>query len=254
MDKRAQNKETLTIKQVVESIKAMHIMMHGTQIGKLMEDESVFTEKALVAQINQQSDTTMSRSRNGKPRMSDQEYCQMLREENYALKNQVRQLKNSSDRAKSLVDANKSSTDTSNADEPKGAKQNETKRKREQAKKVTPMQPAPQVSSPPTRVSGFMLSYSNGMADTEVPEDETEGEDRSNTKTFAYIARVRVPNCPTHQMWKMKSHLTSTFPLQPHHLKVCALGPSVAAWQAVPRTRHKQPTFSILRGQSWTNK
>ena len=195
LDKRAQNKETLTIKQVADSIKAMHIMMHGAQIGKLMEDESVLTERAMVAQVNQQTDTNTYRTRNGKPRMSDQEYCQMLKEENLALKNQVRQLKNSSERAKSSVDAGKTSTDASNADESK-AKANETKRKREQAKKVTPMLPAPQVSSPPTRVSGFMLAYSNGKPDTEAPEEEDIEDGNSNTKAFAYIARVRVPNLP----------------------------------------------------------
>ena len=182
MDKRAQNKELLTIKQVIETIRAMHVMMHGTQVGKLMDDEPTVQARALAAHSIQPADTSTSRTRNGKARMPDSEYIRMIREENLALKNQVKQLKASAEKSKT-------SDESTNADETAVQKNPDAKRKREQAKKV---QPVPIASPPKARVSGFMLSYSNGMEDT----DSFDEPSSDSARATAYIARVRVPRIP----------------------------------------------------------
>ena len=187
MNKRAQNKETLTIKQVVESIKAMHIMMHGAQIGTLMEYDSVLAEKAMVVQTKPQSDPTTYPMRNGKPRLPEKEYNQKLRDENAALKNQVKQLLENA--GKTTADPIKTSIDGAKGEDTRNSKPSEFKRKREQAKKVTPLVPDNEESSPPSRVSGFMLAYSTG----EAVERESDEDNSGIPKATAYIARVRVP-------------------------------------------------------------
>ena len=74
MDKRAQNKEFLTITQVIETIRAMHVMMHGTQVGKLMDNEPAPQARALIAQSSQPTDTSTYRTKAGKGRLLDNEY------------------------------------------------------------------------------------------------------------------------------------------------------------------------------------
>ena len=94
--------------------------MHGTQVGKLMDDEPAPQARALISQSNQPTDTSTYRTEAGKGGLPDNEYIRLIQEENLALKNQVKQMKAS-------AGISKVSDESTNPDEATAPKNTETK-------------------------------------------------------------------------------------------------------------------------------